>query len=66
MLIGSDNVNLLEAMDEPSSHRISGFFHARHSLAGWIISRSVLEINENCRLTEYGFITEEPSEPEFD
>ena len=28
MLIGSDNVNLLEAMDELSSHRISGSLHA--------------------------------------
>ena len=66
MLIGSDNVNLLEVMDEPSSHRVSGSLYARHSPFCWIIYGSVPKIKENYQLTEYDFITEELSEHEFD
>ena len=64
MLIGADKVNLLEAMDDPSAHRVS--LHARHSLVGWIISGCVPKIKENYHLTEYKFLNEDPSEHEFD
>ena len=66
MLINSDNVNLLEATDDPSAHRVSGSLHACHSLVGWIISGCVPEIKENYHLTEYKFLNEDPSENEFD
>ena len=66
MLIGSDNVNLFEALDEPFSHRVSVSLHDCHSPVGWIISGSVPEMKENYHLTEKEFITEKPWQHEFD
>ena len=47
MVIGIDNVNLIEAVDEPYSHHVSDSLHARHSPLGWIISGYVLENGED-------------------